>query len=191
GDFIYFDPPYHPISKNSFTKYISNGFSEKDQIRLRDFVLELSKNGVNVMLSNSDADFISNIYKKNFEIIKISAPRAGELGVQLEGFVEELIKDAGYEFVTKSKFIVASNALSQKLYTKQFQICESIYSTLDNSHYCQADFLIFNPKDKEKYIIIECKSQTSPGSVDEKYPYLNENIKAKYPYKTIIRCSSG
>lgn len=75
GDFVYFDPPYHPTSQDSFTKYLSGGFSEKDQIRLRDFALELDKKGVNVMLSNSDADFICDIYKKSFKIAKISAPR--------------------------------------------------------------------------------------------------------------------
>lgn len=75
GDFVYFDPPYHPTSQDSFTKYLSGGFSEKDQIRLRDFALELDKKGVNVMLSNSDADFICDIYKKSFNITKISAPR--------------------------------------------------------------------------------------------------------------------
>lgn len=75
GDFVYFDPPYHPTSQDSFVKYVSNGFTEQDQIRLRDFALELTKKGVNVMLSNSDADFINNIYKKGFNITKITAPR--------------------------------------------------------------------------------------------------------------------
>jgi DNA adenine methylase len=75
GDFVYFDPPYHPTTQDSFTKYLSNGFSEKDQTRLRDFALELSKAGVNVMISNSDAEFIIDIYKKNFNINKVSAPR--------------------------------------------------------------------------------------------------------------------
>lgn len=75
GDFVYFDPPYHPTSQDSFVKYVSSGFTEQDQIRLRDFALELTKKGVNVMLSNSDADFINNIYKKGFKIAKISAPR--------------------------------------------------------------------------------------------------------------------
>ena len=75
GDFVYFDPPYHPTSQDSFVKYVSSGFTERDQIRLRDFALELTKKGVNVMLSNSDADFINNIYKKGFKIAKISAPR--------------------------------------------------------------------------------------------------------------------
>ena len=36
GAFIYFDPPYHPISEtSSFTGYSMNGFGEKEQIKLR------------------------------------------------------------------------------------------------------------------------------------------------------------
>jgi DNA adenine methylase len=75
GDFVYFDPPYHPTAQTSFTKYVSDGFEQKDQARLRDFALELAKGGVNVMISNSDADFIINLYKKYFKIQKVSAPR--------------------------------------------------------------------------------------------------------------------
>jgi DNA adenine methylase len=75
GDFVYFDPPYHPTKDDSFIKYVSNGFTEQDQIRLRDFAVELTKNGVNVMVSNSDSDFIIDIYKKTFNINKVPAPR--------------------------------------------------------------------------------------------------------------------
>lgn len=75
GDLVYFDPPYHPTNDNSFTKYVSSGFSEKDQERLRDFALELTKKKVNVMLSNSDTDFINALYRKNFIISRVSAPR--------------------------------------------------------------------------------------------------------------------
>jgi DNA adenine methylase len=31
GDFVYFDPPYHPTSDDSFTAYTANNFTEKDQ----------------------------------------------------------------------------------------------------------------------------------------------------------------
>ncbi len=75
GDFVYFDPPYHPTTQDSFVKYVSNGFTEKDQTRLKDFALKLSKAGVSVMISNSDADFINDIYKKDFNIHKVQAPR--------------------------------------------------------------------------------------------------------------------
>lgn len=75
GDFVYFDPPYHTIKEGSSIKYVSNGFTEKDQIRLKDFALELSNFGVKVMISNSDTQFILGIYKKNFNIEKVLAPR--------------------------------------------------------------------------------------------------------------------
>ena len=75
GDFVYFDPPYHPIDESSFVKYVSNGFSKEDQIRLRNLALELNKKNVNVMLSNSDTKFIHEIYGKDFKIERIKAPR--------------------------------------------------------------------------------------------------------------------
>ena len=58
GDFVYFDPPYQPIKPDSFTKYISGGFGEKDQERLRNFALELKNKGVFVMISNSNAGLL-------------------------------------------------------------------------------------------------------------------------------------
>ena len=54
---------------------LSNGFNEKDQTRLKDFALELTKAGINIMISNSDAEFIIDLYKKNFNINIVSALR--------------------------------------------------------------------------------------------------------------------
>ena len=63
GDFVYFDPPYHPLSEtSSFTSYSKDSFSKEDQIKLRDLFVELDKKGVYVMLSNSSAPFIQEIY---------------------------------------------------------------------------------------------------------------------------------
>ncbi len=76
GDFVYFDPPYHPKDETSFTKYSKLDFTEQDQVRLRDFVVKLHKKGVKVMLSNSDALFIKDLYKSNmFKIATVQAPR--------------------------------------------------------------------------------------------------------------------
>lgn len=78
GDFIYFDPPYYPISKtSSFVSYTSEAFLDKEQIELRDTVLELHKRGCYIMLSNSDTPFINKIYSghKGIQINKVKAGR--------------------------------------------------------------------------------------------------------------------
>lgn len=79
GDFVYFDPPYYPVSKTaSFTSYTAESFLDKEQIELRDTVLELNKRGCFVMLSNSDTLFINEIYSgfKGIRINKVEAGRA-------------------------------------------------------------------------------------------------------------------
>lgn len=79
GDFIYFDPPYYPVSKTaSFTSYTAESFLDKEQTELRDTLLELNKRGCFVMLSNSDTPFINKIYSgfKGIRITKVEAGRA-------------------------------------------------------------------------------------------------------------------
>jgi DNA adenine methylase len=76
GDFIYFDPPYYPVTKTAnFTSYNSNGFLEKEQEELRDLFVELDKKGCFVMLSNSYSDYISKLYK-GYEQNVVTANRA-------------------------------------------------------------------------------------------------------------------
>jgi DNA adenine methylase len=60
GDFVYLDPPYH----NTFTGYTSNPFGEEEQIKLRDIFLKLHYLGCKVALSNSNNDFIRQIYSE-------------------------------------------------------------------------------------------------------------------------------
>lgn len=63
GSFVYLDPPYHPTSATSnFVDYNENGFSERDQVNLRDEALRLSSLNVRVMISNSNTDFIRDLY---------------------------------------------------------------------------------------------------------------------------------
>jgi DNA adenine methylase len=74
-DFVYFDPPYFPISDTSkFTSYSKDSFSAEDQIRLRDTFKALAKRRVKVMLSNSDCPFIRDLYQ-DFNIHTIQASR--------------------------------------------------------------------------------------------------------------------
>jgi DNA adenine methylase len=75
GDFIYFDPPYHPRSAtSSFTSYTRDAFSEKDQRALAKVYRELDARGCLLMLSNSDTPLIRELYR-GFDIRELSARR--------------------------------------------------------------------------------------------------------------------
>lgn len=91
GDFIYFDPPYDPVSDtSSFTGYSLYGFDKDDQIRLRDLFVELDKRGCKVLLSNSATDFIKDLYK-DFHIEVISANRNINANASRRGKIDEVL----------------------------------------------------------------------------------------------------
>jgi DNA adenine methylase len=78
-DFVYFDPPYDPISPtSSFVSYQNGGFNRQHQTDLRDEVLRLTSLGVPVLLSNAMTPFIKSLYgdKKIFEVNQLSVNRA-------------------------------------------------------------------------------------------------------------------
>lgn len=96
GDFIYLDPPYHPLGKTaSFTAYTKENFSEKDQIELRDLFFKLHKKGCFVMLSNSDALFIKQIYgelkNEGISVHKVHADRAVNSKISARGTINEVV----------------------------------------------------------------------------------------------------
>lgn len=73
GDFVYFDPPYVPLTETrSFTSYTQNGFTQEDQIRLRDTFAKLADKGVKCLLSNSDTEIVRDLYQ-GFDIQKIDS----------------------------------------------------------------------------------------------------------------------
>jgi DNA adenine methylase len=74
GDFVYCDPPYHPLSRTSrFTAYHSKGFSYLDQVRLSEVGRALKKRGVSVMISNSRTPEICHLYRDfHQEVIQAS-----------------------------------------------------------------------------------------------------------------------
>ncbi|MFN8060519.1 MAG: Dam family site-specific DNA-(adenine-N6)-methyltransferase [Vicinamibacterales bacterium] len=84
GDFLYFDPPYAPTSKTSiFTAYTAGGFGEADQRQLQACVVRLARRGCFVVVSNSTAPLIRELYEDNvearsagLEAIRVPARRA-------------------------------------------------------------------------------------------------------------------
>ncbi|MCT6890374.1 MAG: DNA adenine methylase [Lactobacillus sp.] len=91
GDFVYFDPPYIPLSEtSSFTAYTEDGFEKSDQIRLADQFFSLAEKGVKVMESNSDTKFTRELYKDaNIHVVK--AKRMINAQADGRGKINELI----------------------------------------------------------------------------------------------------
>ncbi len=91
GDFAYCDPPYVPVSEtSSFTGYRAAGFGYSDQVRLRDVAIELKARGVHVLLSNSSAPLVFDLYK-DFEIHVVEAPRSINSKADRRGSVKEVL----------------------------------------------------------------------------------------------------
>ena len=96
--FVYIDPPYRPLSQTSaFTSYSENGFSDKEQIELKNFITEISDKGAMVLASNSDpknADendsFFDELYS-HFEIRRVSASRMINSNAKKRGAINELL----------------------------------------------------------------------------------------------------
>lgn len=75
GDFIFLDPPYLPISEYAdFKRYTKEGFYEEDQRELANMVKELSENGCHVILTNSNAPLVYDLYS-DFDITVIQTKR--------------------------------------------------------------------------------------------------------------------
>ena len=91
GDFVYFDPPYIPLSETSaFTSYTHEGFSYDDQVRLRDTFKKLSDTGAYVILSNSSSFLVEELYR-DFNIHYVEATRTNGAKSSSRGKISEII----------------------------------------------------------------------------------------------------
>ena len=113
--------------------------------------------------------------------------RANKTGFVLEKTVEGTLRGHGYLEICpqlpkkrKREWLLISTDNSKR-YAKQVYIGSSIYETEIN-----VDFYIVNSGLFPRGLIVECKWQEDKGSVDEKYPYLNLNIKNCYRVPTIV-----
>lgn len=96
--FVYFDPPYRPLSATSgFTSYTKEDFNDDNQKELANYFYKLDLKNAKLMLSNSnpknvnkDDNFFENIYK-GFAINEVSAKRMINSNAKGRGEISELL----------------------------------------------------------------------------------------------------
>ena len=96
--FVYFDPPYRPISKTaSFTAYSKHDFGDKEQNDVSTLFMYIHNKGELVMLSNSDPknndladNFFDNLYS-NFTITRVPAKRMINADASKRGSINEIV----------------------------------------------------------------------------------------------------
>ena len=98
GEFVYFDPPYAPLSQTArFTAYTAGCFSDRDQEALQQVVLTLAGRGCSVLVSNSDAPIVRALYATaparaaGLRVHRIQARRAINSRAAGRGPVTELV----------------------------------------------------------------------------------------------------
>lgn len=91
GDFVYLDPPYHPLSDTArFTSYTAADFGVEDQQRLAALFRELDRRGCQVMLSNSCTRLVRELYA-GYEQVEVQATRAIAALGDRRGAIPELL----------------------------------------------------------------------------------------------------
>jgi len=81
---VYLDPPYYPVSKNSFTQYTKYGFTKEKQQKLLEFCNDLNKRKISFIQSNSPCEEIIEMYSNyNMEMYYISrSMRSAKKGIK-------------------------------------------------------------------------------------------------------------
>lgn len=98
GDFVYFDPPYAPLSPTaSFRSYTARGFGDDEQQWLQEILITLAARGVHVLLSNSTAPAVTRLYEGQaaaavgLRTWRVPARRAVNSKAEGRGSIEELV----------------------------------------------------------------------------------------------------
>lgn len=93
ADFVYFDPPYVPVSETShFTSYTAQEFGAAEQSRLATTAGELAGRGSRVVLSNSGHPDVAAMYRHEcFELAHVEARRNINANAARRGVVREFL----------------------------------------------------------------------------------------------------
>jgi len=96
--FVYFDPPYRPITKSAyFTSYDKNGFDDEQQIRLSTFIKGMAEKNAKILTTNSDPknrdendNFFDDLYS-SLKIQRVCATRMINCNSSGRGQITELL----------------------------------------------------------------------------------------------------
>jgi len=99
--------------------------------------------------------------------------KANQSGRTAENFLADVLRGVGLEF------------------KRQQRVGYSIYHTPIHPWRLRADFIVTNLVKYPSGLAVESKWQDSPGSVDEKFLYLAENIKTRYEVPAIVVVFGG
>lgn len=91
GDVVYCDPPYEPLHGSAgFTNYAAGGFSWSDQISLAESCVAAHQRGAKVLISNSTAPRVLELYEQHgFILHHVDARRS----ISSKGSTRETAKD--------------------------------------------------------------------------------------------------
>lgn len=112
-----------------------------------------------------------------------SGTRANKRGKTLESAIKDLLSDE-YELVSRDKFF-ALRSLEQPIFATQCIIGNDLYGKNR-----RVDFILYHPQKWPKCLVIQCKWQSSTGSIEEKYPFEVLSIKMN-EFDTIIVLDGG
>lgn len=126
--FVYFDPPYRPVTKAWFNSYVKESFNDESQKELAKFFAKLHKKWANLMLSNSNPKnrdpndtFFEDIYK-GFEINEVFAKRNINSDWNWRWAISELLI-TNYKYQCRNRLIITSDQILNSLY----EILSKIY----------------------------------------------------------------
>jgi hypothetical protein len=113
--------------------------------------------------------------------------RSEKTGRNSENLIEQVIKNSGYEFISKETMNAHLNNKTFndeqiKVYTKNWPLGICLYPYVVK----REEFILYNPKKYPKGCILTVKWQQSPGTGYEKAPYLLLNVLHHYPVPSII-----
>ncbi len=94
GDFVYLDPPYHPVSKTAtFTRYTKEDFGPTQQLELASELSRLRTSvDCKILLSNAGVSHIESMYRRlGFEITHVTAPRMISCKPETRGKILEIL----------------------------------------------------------------------------------------------------